>query len=426
MSAQPLAGLVGTYGKEWYVDVPAAAPIMRIVMISPSLTFPDGVWQYTVGSPHYNWTAAAIDGAHAAGIPWVVVGMHKPCLTLIPQNCSSGPDLMNLLVEKHVDLVMQGHVHMYERTKQLEHSPSCPTIQPNTSSAACIADSDNTLAQGGTVFATMGTGGDEPQHPKLPDPEQNYFAAHSSVSAASWGYLDVTADSDQLSASFHETSGAALSDSFTISRTTSADHSFVDAAHGPPGSVKVQKVTVPAAARAGDTMLLVFTCASSITWSGPAGVTGWTQLGTFDNAGTTSTVWTKTVASGDPGAAVQLTSSTFSKGALELAVYSGSLAVRRYSRIAATRRARRTSRRRSLHRPAAQSSRSGRTSLQRRRRGPRRVVLRCGIPRSDQAAGRYSALLADSAPGVAGTYGGPTATTDARSSQADMWTVALP
>ena len=37
-----LPGLVGTYGRQWYVDVPAGAPLVRFVMISPELPFPDG------------------------------------------------------------------------------------------------------------------------------------------------------------------------------------------------------------------------------------------------------------------------------------------------------------------------------------------------------------------------------------------------
>ena len=68
-----LPGVVGTYGRQWYVDVPAEDPLVRYVMISPGLTFPDGTWSYAAGSPRYNWTAAAIDGARTRRIPWVVV-----------------------------------------------------------------------------------------------------------------------------------------------------------------------------------------------------------------------------------------------------------------------------------------------------------------------------------------------------------------
>ena len=228
-----LTGLVGTYGKEWYVDVPAANPVMRIIMISPALAFPGGTWQYTVGSPHYNWTANAIDSAHAADIPWVVVGMHEPCLAMTGANCSSGPDLNNLLVSKKVDLVLSGHVHMYARTKQLATSTACPVITPNTSKAACVRDADETMTQGGTVFATVGTGGEDQQAPQLNDPEAPYFATYSAQKA--WGFLDVTADSGTLSASFDRTSGASLSDSFTIQR---------DVVDGPPTAAFTSSCTL--------------------------------------------------------------------------------------------------------------------------------------------------------------------------------------
>ena len=207
-----LPGVVGTYGKEWYVDVPAANPIMRIVMISPNLIFPGGGrWVYSAGSAHYNWTADAIDGARAAGIPWVVVGMHEPCLSLTDAVCPSGADLLNLLVAKKVDLVLAGHVHMYERTKQLAYSPSCTAIVPGTSNAACIATASPTMTQGGTVFVTAGTGGEAEQRPTLTDPEAAYFAGYSGPNSSSWGFEDVTADAHQISAAFHTTSGVALS-----------------------------------------------------------------------------------------------------------------------------------------------------------------------------------------------------------------------
>ena len=57
------------------------SPLVRFIHDLARTTFPDSTWSYAAGTPRYNWTAAAIDGARAAGIPWVVVGMHKPCLT---------------------------------------------------------------------------------------------------------------------------------------------------------------------------------------------------------------------------------------------------------------------------------------------------------------------------------------------------------
>src|SRR5437763_11825544 len=62
-------GAVGTYGKEYYFDYPAASPIARFLMISPGLTFTNGgVYSYNVGTTHYNWVVNTIDSARAAGI----------------------------------------------------------------------------------------------------------------------------------------------------------------------------------------------------------------------------------------------------------------------------------------------------------------------------------------------------------------------
>src|SRR5690554_6102311 len=110
-----LPGAVGTYGRQYYVDVPQGAPLVRYIMISPGTTFSDGHWSYDEGTPRYAWTESAIDGARAAGIPWVVVGMHKPCVSIGDYVCEPGAEVTNLLVTKRVDLVLNGHEHLYQR-----------------------------------------------------------------------------------------------------------------------------------------------------------------------------------------------------------------------------------------------------------------------------------------------------------------------
>src|SRR3954467_3720883 len=114
-----LPGLVGTYGRQYYVDVPQQNPLVRFVMLSPNLTFPNGTATYSAGSARYNWASDAIDGARTSSIPWVVVGMHKPCISMGIYSCDTGADLTNLLLSKKVDLVLNGHEHMYQRSKQL-------------------------------------------------------------------------------------------------------------------------------------------------------------------------------------------------------------------------------------------------------------------------------------------------------------------
>src|SRR6478609_3731989 len=42
-----LSGAIGTYGRQYYVDVPAVNPLVRFIMISPSLAFPEGTASYT-------------------------------------------------------------------------------------------------------------------------------------------------------------------------------------------------------------------------------------------------------------------------------------------------------------------------------------------------------------------------------------------
>lgn len=215
-----LPGAVGTYGRQYYVDVPAAQPLVRMIMISPGLTYPDGTWDYSAGSARYQWTAQAIDSARSAGVPWVVVGMHKPCVTVGKYPCDSGADLFNLLLSKKVDLVLSGHEHSYQRSHQLSLSPGCATFVTGTYSSGCVADTDSSFTAGaGTVAMVVGTGGQLLYDVNAADPEAGYFAATSGLNAnPTYGFLDLHATGDTLRASFVRGAGATLADSFTITR----------------------------------------------------------------------------------------------------------------------------------------------------------------------------------------------------------------
>ncbi len=214
-----LPGVVGTYGRQYYVDLPRANPLVRVVMISPALPFPDGTWDYAKGSARYAWTAAAIDGARSAGIPWVVVGMHKPCLSLGEYACDPGPDITNLLLGKKVDLVLNGHEHLYQRTKQLRLSAGCTALVVGSVDPDCISDSDNDLvAGGGTVFATVGTGGQGLRDITTTDPELGYFAAYEGSNLTpSHGYGDLDVTADTLTYAFVPVTGS-FTDGFTLTK----------------------------------------------------------------------------------------------------------------------------------------------------------------------------------------------------------------
>ncbi|MFY0407064.1 PKD domain-containing protein [Solicola sp. PLA-1-18] len=213
-----LPGAVGTYGRQYYVDVPREDPVVRFVMISPGITYPSGLQTYASGTPEYAWTAAAIDGARAAQVPWVVVGTHMPCLTIGVYACPAGPDITNLLVQKKVDLVLNGHEHMYQRTKQLALGTGCTAIVPATYTPACVADAGSALRKGaGTVIATVGTGGQTYRDANPDDPEAPYFATYSALNAdPTWGNLLVRATATRLSASFDRAAGGTFADAFTI------------------------------------------------------------------------------------------------------------------------------------------------------------------------------------------------------------------
>ncbi|HEY9356225.1 MAG TPA: metallophosphoesterase [Arthrobacter sp.] len=212
-----LPGLVGTYGRQFHVDVPQQDPVARFIMISPGIPFPDGTWDYSAGSSNYAWTSAAIDGARSASIPWVVVGMHTPCLSVGRYGCVAGADITNLMVSKKVDLVLNGHEHLYQRSKQLSTGGSCAGIDPGTYKAECVHDADNVLDKGaGTVFATVGTGGMDLRDVNTGDPEAPYFAAYSGLNASpSHGLLDLQLTATSLTGRFVATDGG-FKDDFTI------------------------------------------------------------------------------------------------------------------------------------------------------------------------------------------------------------------
>ena len=215
-----LPGAVGTYARQYYVDVPQQNPLVRFVFISPGIPFPDGTWDYAAGSARYNWTAAAIDGARSAAIPWVVASMHAPCLSIGQYSCVAGTDITNLLLNRKVDLVLNGHEHHYQRSKQLASAAGCAGLQPGTYNPACVRDTDNSLAKGaGAVFATVGTGGVALRDVNTADPEAPYFAAYSALNASpSHGLLDLKFTESTLSAGFVATDGA-FSDAFTVGAT---------------------------------------------------------------------------------------------------------------------------------------------------------------------------------------------------------------
>ena len=215
-----IAGMKGTYGKEYFLDFPQTAPLVRVIQASPALTFTDGRWAYKAGDKHYQWLSSAIDSGRAAGAKWIIVTAHIPCWSVGSYNCPA-TDFSKLMLSKHVDLVLNGHEHAYMRTHQLASGVSgCATVPTGSYNAACVRDRDGSFAAGaGTVFATIGTGGTPLRTVNMGDSEAGYFAAVSGANRnPAQGFLDISVGEDKLSAKFVNTSGGSFTDAFSINR----------------------------------------------------------------------------------------------------------------------------------------------------------------------------------------------------------------
>lgn len=229
-------GVTGVYGAQYWFDYGGQ---VRIIMIAPGLSVFGETYRYRAGGTEYQWLARTIDTARDSGIPWVIVGMHMNCLTMGVKGCheldpggSGADDLLNLLIAKKVDLVLQGHDHNYQRSKQLAHAAACPVVLGDYSAvggaaavynAACVADdgADAAYRKGaGTVFVISGLGGDDIYSVDAADAEAPYFFTWMGAGGADagFGFLSITVQGNRLSAEFLSAGAGRFTDAFTIGR----------------------------------------------------------------------------------------------------------------------------------------------------------------------------------------------------------------
>jgi len=211
-------GLVGDYGIQSYFDY---NDLVRVISISPGVANYGS--SYGAGSPEYNWTRNAITSARSNGIEWVVVSMHKNCLVFsatYPQSCEIGPDIYNLLHQEEVDLILQGHEHAYNRSKQLKLSSACPQINPGSFNPACVSNGGSVYEQGlGTTTIISGLGGRSNIVSDPTDPEANYFENITGTYVglkSAYSHFEVS--QDQIAVKLVPTSGGGFNDSFVINR----------------------------------------------------------------------------------------------------------------------------------------------------------------------------------------------------------------
>ena len=211
-------GSSGSYGEEYYFDYPPATPLARFILVSPGPMVPS--LDYKKGGADYTWVSNTIDAARAAGIPWVIVAMHRYCLRIpsSAQDPCTAPALMNLLISKRVDLVLTGQKHGYQASKQLAFGSGCSSIQLGGYNPACVASAATSLVKGqGSVFVITGTGGKSLASLDTTNAETGYFRAWEGAGISpTWGFSRFTVSAGQLSMSFQPSAGAGFTDAFTI------------------------------------------------------------------------------------------------------------------------------------------------------------------------------------------------------------------
>lgn len=208
----------GLYAREYYFDV---GKLVRVILISPGLTIDDEHFYYGEDNVNQRWLEAAIDGAQDAGIRWIVVGMHKTCMSAGEYSCDVNQDLFSLLIERDVDLVVSGHDHTYQRSVQLQtERPGCPAVTVDTYNPDCVADdgSDDRYRRGdGPVFVIAGAGGAELYDINEEDPERPYFVSVMGRNRTpTHGFLRVEASKEELEASFVGATSGEFHDRFVV------------------------------------------------------------------------------------------------------------------------------------------------------------------------------------------------------------------
>ena len=198
----------GGYGVNFATDL---GPV-TVISTAPNLEVAGVAYDYDDGSAELDWLLGQIDAAQGEQ-DWVVVEMHKPCITIGNKTCEIGEAFAQRLVDAGVDLVLQGHDHDYQRTHALG------SVVEGGVGAIADGGGDGAYARGaGTVFAIVGTAGNYLTDCSHDDPEYGNFARHwcGEEATVSIGYMLLTADRDRLDAEFVTTTGTSFSDAFTI------------------------------------------------------------------------------------------------------------------------------------------------------------------------------------------------------------------
>ena len=224
------------YAREYYYDYPSINPLARFIVAAPGMDQYDvGYYDYTAGSAHWNWLKSTIEEAKTKGL-WVIVTSHKPYMNTGSAHGSEDPakasaggvsDFFNLLLFEKVDLMLSGHDHNYQRSKQIGGSSCVYTL--NVYSANCVADDNqfsNYTAGNGSVLVVAGTtGGNQIDNAPMNainggDHDFPYFASTMGLGSPkqTYGFAKFTVNSDEIRGEFVPGTGqtGGFTDTFTI------------------------------------------------------------------------------------------------------------------------------------------------------------------------------------------------------------------
>ena len=145
--------------------------------------------------------------------------MHKNCISVGLYYCDVYQGLFSTLLKKRVDLVLSGHDHTYQRSKQLAEGPGCPEVTVDRFNPKCVVAAGDSYRKGaGTAFVISGAGG-QPLYKLNPrDPEARYFVATMGENTPGRrnGFASLALSQDELSVRFVGSTRGSFADRFAI------------------------------------------------------------------------------------------------------------------------------------------------------------------------------------------------------------------
>ena len=170
---------------------------------------------YKVGSAQYLFAKndLALAESNTTNIKWIVVFFHQPIYTSPSGHdaLSAMRDIYHPLFDKYgVDLVLQGHVHNYQRSYPIKYNSADPSNPIITD----ISSNNTYNDPKGEIYAIVGTGG---QHHHSLQGKAPYMVSQFDDTC---GYLNIAIENSGLTmkAKFYSDDGI-IKDSFTINKS---------------------------------------------------------------------------------------------------------------------------------------------------------------------------------------------------------------